>query len=629
MQGVPVLRPIKRNLNTLKISNQPVKVLYETVGKLAGINVIFDPEFQAGGKNMSVDLTNTTLEEALRYLSVLSKTYWKPLSENTIFVTNDNVTKRRDYEEMVVRVFYLKNVTKVQEVQEIATAVRSVTDIRRVFTYNSQNAIIVRGSRDKVALAEKLLADLDKPLSEVVVDVIVMEANRSRTRDLAASIQSAGKAGLNFPIVWNPGGTPAPAPTTGTTTPTTTTTNTGNPPLGQLGNISINDWSTALPGFLLQALMTDRTTKILQRPQVRAADGQKASLRLGDRVPYATGSFQPGVGSVGVSPLVSTQFQFADVGVNVDLTPKIHGENQVSMHIEIEISSVRERIDVGGGLEQPVIGQRKLTEDIRVQDGEVTLLGGLTQDQATKTKSGVPGLADIPIIKWLGFSQEGKEHTEGELLIALIPHIVRRPEISALNLRGIAAGSDQVVRISYAPPAEEEKPALEPKPAPGPGGVPGAPAAPAKPEPSKPRPAANGAVLRFNPPAVRVKRGGAFTVTLQLENVTDIYNAPMKFRFDPKILRLDEVSRGSLLSDDGQQVIFTRNILNDSGTASIVLNRLPGAGGVSGSGALVTLKFQAVAPGAAVVTVPEITVRDSQMRQIAVSAPKLAVTVEE
>ncbi len=149
IEPIPELKPISRNLSTLRINNQPAKVLYETVGKLAGINVVFDPEFQAGSGNTSVDLSNTTLEEALEYLSLLTKTYWKPLSENTIFVTNDNVTKRRDYEDMVVKVFYLKNITDVQEFQEIATAVRSVTDIRRMFTYNAQNAILVRGRRTR------------------------------------------------------------------------------------------------------------------------------------------------------------------------------------------------------------------------------------------------------------------------------------------------------------------------------------------------------------------------------------------------------------------------------------------------------------------------------------------------
>ncbi len=622
---VPELKPISRQLNTLRMNNQPVRLLFETIGKLAGINVIFDPEFQAPPRNFTVDLTNTTLEDALNYVATLTKTFWKPLSENTIFVTNDNVTKRRDYDEMVVQVFYLKNVTKVQELQEIATAVRSVTDIRRLFTYNSQNAILVRGTKDQVALAEKLIHDLDKPLAEVVVDVIVMEANRNRTRDLANAIVSGAGTGLSLPILFSPGGTPAPdGDGDGDTAAATTGIR-----LGDIGKLTENDWTTTLPGALLQALMTDRGTRILQRPQVRAADGQKASLRLGDRIPFATGSFQPGVGAVGVSPLVSTQFQFADVGVNVDLTPKIHGEEDVSLHIEIEISAVRDRIDIGG-LSQPIIGQRKIIEDIRVREGEVTLLGGLSQDQRTRTTSGIPGLADIPIIKWLGFSSQSTERAEGELLIALIPYIVRRPDITELNLRGVAAGSDQTVQLRYAPPKAEQAPAPETPPArpeaPPPTPAPEAPEVPKPPAEAAP-PAGPG--LSFNPPAVKVRRGEIFTVSLVIENATDVFNAPMKFKFDPRFLRLNDVTRGGFLSRDGQQIIFTRNILNDSGDAAIILNRLPGAGGISGAGTLVTLTFQAVAQGATQVTIPDLTIRNSRMQALPVTAPALQVSVEE
>src|SRR5499427_2475414 len=184
----PELKPITRLITTLKMNNQPPKVLYDTVGKLAGINVVFDPQFQSQGKNYNIDLNNTSLEQAFDYLAVLTKTFWKPISSNTIFITEDNVTKRRDYEDNVVKVFYVKNATSVQEFQEIATAIRTVAEIRRVFTYNAQRAMIVRDTVDKVALAEKLVHDLDKPKSEVVVDVYVMEANSQRTRDLAATI---------------------------------------------------------------------------------------------------------------------------------------------------------------------------------------------------------------------------------------------------------------------------------------------------------------------------------------------------------------------------------------------------------------------------------------------------------
>src|SRR6202035_3572882 len=153
--------------------------------------------------------------------------------------------------------------------------------------------------------------------------------------------------------------------------------------LGQIGKVSFNDFSVTLPSALLQAIVTDNSTKVLQSPEVRASDGQKVSLRIGDKVPYATGSFQPGIGTVGVSPLVSTQFNFAEVGVNVDMTPQVHSNREVSMHVEIEVSSVKSYLSIGGagGLSQPVIGQRKNTADIRLREGEINILGGLSSQQ--------------------------------------------------------------------------------------------------------------------------------------------------------------------------------------------------------------------------------------------------------
>ena len=200
---VPELKPVTNKITLLKMNNQPPKVLYETVGKLAGINVLFDPSYQAG-KNANLDLTNVTLSEALDYIALLTKTFWKPVGPNAIFVTDDNVTKRRDYEDEVVKVFYLKNPTTVQEFQEIITAVRSVTDVRRMFTYNAQNAVMVRDTVDKVALVEKLLRDMDKPKAEVVVDMIVMEVNSDRSRTIAAGLVSGGTTGLAMPIAFSP-----------------------------------------------------------------------------------------------------------------------------------------------------------------------------------------------------------------------------------------------------------------------------------------------------------------------------------------------------------------------------------------------------------------------------------------
>lgn len=438
---MPELKPANRRIAGLKIVNQPARVLYETVGKLAGINVLFDAEFQ-DARRYTIDLNHSTLDEALSYISLLTKTFYKPLSSNTIFVTQDNPTKRRDYEEYVTRIFYLQNAYNNQELTEIMTAMRTVTDVRKVFPVNSQYAIVVRGTADQVALAEKVLLDLDKPKPEVVVDVLVMEANRTRTRDLALTPLSAGKPGLGSPVSFTGGGT------------------SGSVPLNQVKDLGAGDWSVVVPSFLVQALLSDRQTRVLTTPQVRAVDGQKATLRLGDRYPYATGSFLPGTGAVGVSPFVSTQFQFAEVGINVDLTPRIHGE-EISLQVEFEISNIRERIDVGG-LSQPVIGQRKVTHIIRAREGEVTLIGGLMQANVSRTRSGVPGLMNIPLLGRL-FSSENIENANSDLLVALIPRVVRSPEITAESLRAVASGADTIYRVSFASDSdEEEKPAPEP-----------------------------------------------------------------------------------------------------------------------------------------------------------------------
>ncbi|HYI93784.1 MAG TPA: hypothetical protein VEX68_09595, partial [Bryobacteraceae bacterium] len=527
IMAAPELKPINPQLTSLKMNNQPVRVLYETVGKLAGINVVFDPEYQPppGKSNFTIDLSNTTLEEALDYIGIQTKSYWKPLSSNTIFVTNDNVTKRRDYEDYVVKVFYVKNVNSIQELQEISTTIRSVTEIRRAFAYNAQYAILVRGTADQVALAEKLILDLDKPKSEVVIDVVVMEANRRRVRDLYATITTGGVPGINVPIVYGPtippsgtnGGTDGDGDGDGTGT-------IGAIALNKIKSIGIGDFTTVVPGLLIKALLTDDQTRVIQQPQVRAVEMQKASLKIGDRIPYASGSFQPGVGGgVGLNPLVSTQFNFADVGVNVDITPKVHGRDEISLHIELEISNVSSRVEIGG-VSQPVISQKKIVHDIRIREGEVNLLGGLLQTQDSKSIGGLPWLAELPVLGRF-FGSHHEENSRGELMIALVPHVVRSAELTDVNLRAVNAGSDQNVKLNYTP-----RPLLVTTPTPAPAApAPGAPAEPAK--PAMPR-------LIFNPGSATVQLNAPVSVQLVLENVTDLYSTPVKLTFDPKILKL-------------------------------------------------------------------------------------------
>ena len=661
---VPELRPLNPQPINVKMNNQPPRVLFETVGKLAGINVLFDPDYQPG-KNQSIEFNGSTLDETLDYLAVVTKSFWKPLSANTIFITNDNTTKRRDYEEQVMKVFYLNNVNTPQELQEIVTVIRSVADIQRLFVYNAQNAIIARGEADRIALAEKIINDLDKPRSEVVVDVLVMEVASAISRKLAAAITPTG---LNIPITFNPrqsirAGISNTSSGTGTDlgTGTAAATTSTAIPLSNIGKLSTSDYAVVLPDALLQALLTDSGTKVLQSPQLRSVDNQKASLKIGDRQPVASGSFQPGIGGVGINPLVNTQFNFIDTGVNVDMVPRVHDNGEVSIHIEMDISKVTSHVNLGG-IDQPVIGQRKVVHDVRMKEGEINVLGGLMQEQDSKTVSGVPGLARIPLLGRL-FSSEDVEKSESELVIVLVPHILRRPEINYENLRGIAVGNATTVKLNYAPqPGAAAPPAPGPRPAPAAAGAkpaappsPGTPAAPlvttpssstppaTTPPPAAPNPptapppaaaakpqaaAPQGAVtVAFVPSQLSITPGGLITATVVVRNAADLFAAPMQIKFDPKILRMNSIVRGDLMSGDGQQVIFTMNILNDAGTATVNLSRMPSTPGVTGSGTLVTITFQAVNRGTANVSIPQLTLRNSQGQTISSSSPLLIVNV--
>jgi general secretion pathway protein D len=663
----PELKPPLRSVGPLKINNQPPKVIYETVGKLAGVNVLFDSQFTPPNRNFNLDLSQSTPEQAFDYLAVLTHTFWKPISGNAIFVTEDNPTKHRDYDDEVVKTFYVTNATSAQEFQEIATAVRTVADIRRVFTYTAQKAMVIRGSLDAVALAEKVIHDLDKPKSEVIVDVIVMQANSSRTRDLAASLVNAatGSAGLNVPFVFTPRnpvlingtsssttgsttgttttGTTTTTATTGTTTTSTTTTTgtTGTPgqlvSLAGVRHISTNDFSTSLPGGLLNLMLTDNKTKVMNKPTVRASDGMKVELKIGQRIPYATGSFQPGVGTVGVSPLVSTQFNYADVGVNLVMTPQVHSNSEVTLHVEVEVSSVAQYVSIGG-ISQPVIGQNKNTADIRLREGEVSILGGLSTLQDSKTVNGIPGLVDMPVLGSVLFGSQHTDKESGELLIALIPHIVRTPDYTSENLRGIYAGNDNTVKLYYAPKPEPAAPAAsaasaasaaQPQTAPAPQPTPAQPAQPAPATPPNPPAAPGQARVNFLPNAVNAAVSGNITVTLQLENAADLFSgSPIKIKFDPAQLRLNDIAPGELFTRDGTRVTSVKDIRNDTGEATLTVSRLPGSPGVSGSGAIAALNFVAIGKGSSSITISESSLKDAKQQPINVTLGQLPVKIE-
>jgi general secretion pathway protein D len=616
------------------------KVIYQTIGQLAGINVLFDPDYTS--RRIKVELNGVTLEEALEITALTSKTFWRPVTPNTIFVAQDNPAKRKELEQSVLKTFYLSNLSQPTELQDVVNAIRAVLDVQRVQQLLSQNALVVRGTPDQIALAEKLVEDLDKARPEVIVDIAVMQVSKDRSRTLGLSPPTSATVTLQSNLN---------TATTGTTTSTTTTpTSSGSTTglnLNTLGNLNATDFQVTIPSANLSAIMSDSDTKLIQNPQIRALDGQKATLKIGDRVPVATGSFQPGIGGVGINPLVNTQFQYLDVGVNIDITPHVHANREVTLKITMDVSAVTSHVSIGG-IDQPVIGQRKIEHEIRLKDGEANLLGGIMEDQQTKSLSGIPGLAQIPILKYL-FGQTNQDHSENEIVFAIVPHIIRGSDVNEGNQRALDIGTATTIELRHAsrsavapaaaapanqPPAQTPAgPSIQPI---GPNQPPAGPSAPgqgqagqgqAQMPPTSPGAGAT-ASFTFDPPTVQAAKGNTFVVNLLISGAQNVYSVPVQLNYDPKMLQLVNVSNGGFLSQDGQAVALVHREDESVGQLQITATRPPGAGGVSGQGAVVAMTFQAKSNGQTPLTITRGGARDPGLQAITVNGAQASVTVQ-
>ena len=610
-QGPVELAPIPNLSITLKMTEDS-KVDYETVGKLAGINVLFDPDYTS--RRIKVELNGVTLQEALEIIALESKTFWRPVTPNTIFVASDNPAKRKEVEQSVIKTFYLANLSQPTELQDVVNALRQILEISRIQPLPSQGALVVRGTPDQVALAEKLVSDLDKARPEVIVEVAIMQVSRDKSKTLGISPPTSATVALQNNL--------SNTTTTGTTTTTTgTSSSTSGTPnqvnLNRLGNLNATDFTVTIPPATATALFSDSSTKLIQNPQIRAVDGQKASLKIGERIPIATGSFQPGIGGVGINPLVNTQFQYTDVGVNIDITPKVHAGREVTLKVLMDISSVTGQSNIGG-ISQPVIGQRKIEHEIRLKEGEVNILGGIFEDNETRSLSGIPGLSQIPILKYF-FSQTNTDHSTNEIVFALIPHIIRARDVTDLNERALEVGTASTIelrRASQAPPV-----------------VPGNEAAPAAAQTASPaqtaQPAAAGpASFVFDPVSLTQATGSTFAVNILLRGAQNVYSVPLQVSYDPKVLQVINVSNGGLLSQDGQPVALVHRDDDTTGALQITATRPPGAVGISGQGTVVTLTFMAKASGQSTLAISKGGARDPAMQAMPVAGAVASVTVQ-
>ncbi len=614
----PEIKPLSRAPINYKASND-AKIVFDTIGKLAGLTMVYDPDFPA--RRITVDLTNVTLEQALEIVSLESKAFVKPVTENILFVIPDQPQKRRDYEEQVVRTFYLSNTVTPQDLTEIVTGFRQLLDLKRISQLNSQNAIIVRDTPDKLLLAEKMIRDIDKAKPEVVVQVEVLEARTDRLRDLGILPGQTASVAIN--------------PNASTSSSSTSTTTNSTITFKQLRSLNGSAYDVTLPSLTANAVLTDTNTKIIQNPEVRSVDGQTAKLRIGDRIPIATGSFSSGIGIAGgtaggINPLVNTQFTYLDVGVNIDLTPRIHPNRDVSLKLKVEVSSHTGDQSIGG-ITQPIISQRVIEDDIRLKEGEVSILGGLVQRTDSKTLEGWPGLAKLPLLRYL-FSHQKTDHQEDEVLIVLTPRIVRVPEWTKANLRPLYSGSETNVQVKreseiHAPAQQPAAPPQQPQTNQNTGAGTPTPA-PAATPPAAGAVEGAAARIRFEPQSLSLKAGQTATVGVVVENVSDLFSIPLLLQYNPAVISVEEVQHGGFLSGGTQEIAIVHQPFKDKGQSIISATRRPNTPGVSGSGTLIGIVIKALAPGSSTLSIVQVNAKDSQQKPIPLITSEATVQVQ-
>jgi general secretion pathway protein D len=596
---VPLLSP--RSPVPIKVNmTERLDKVYQTLGNLAGVNVVFDPDMQGKDKVITANLTGVTFQEALDQIGLVNKKAYRVLDRNTLLIFDDtNAQTRQRWDDQVMRTFYLENV----EAKDLEAPLRTALGAQTKVTKNdSTNALTVIATLDEVALADRFIRQNDKPKGEILVEVEILEINRTKAKDYGLQLSNY-QAGVEL----------QPTGATGEVASGLT-----NLRAIFLSSLNAADWVVQIPSQIFAKFLQDDTmVKILSSPKVRAFEGKKASFNVGTDVPIP--QFYPGYAQQSVAGQVNPGFggttsaQYKTVGVNLEIDKtKVTSNDEITMEFKAEFSALGEDKVFGTGAaatNYPTFLTRKLENTLRLTDGVTAVIGGLIQGREARAYKGAIGVDQIPLLNKLVGGHTTSDQ-DIEILISLTPHILRAPNVVAEDVEPLYLGLRNNLKIPgvrplFGPDEAEPEPDVpavaegqtspaspSPTPAP-PANPPSAPDPGANPAPAVPSGGPLASRSAWDRTEVRMKVGEVQRIAINLFNARSLKDVNVTVRADSPAIDFVEIGPGQLLSVDGVQVLTERQLEGTRATAQFK-RATPLAGG---TGTVALIGFRAMRPG--------------------------------
>lgn len=586
---------------TLKFVRSDLIQIFKALQKSSGVNFIFDEAFKS--KRIALNLEDVNFMDALEKIMVQTNLFYKVIDPNTILIIPDTPTKRKQYEELVMKTLFLSN----GDPENILKIVRSLTGMKIIATDKDLNTITFKGTPEEVKLAERIVHIHDKPKGELLIDIEVIEVNRTRVREYGIELSQ-------YYV------TETYLPETGAETSTAAASTIR---AHMLPYTDASDYLLTLPSINYKLLKTDRHSRIKARPQLRVVDRQKVEVRLGDKVPIPTTSFVP-YNIQGPAQQPITSYQLQDIGINIEVTPQIHHDGLVTLEMKFELTFI-----TNPGTERlpPTIGNRAVTTIIKLRDNETSILAGLLRDTERRSMSGLPFISRVPVLKEI-FSGNKNEVEQTDIILTLTPRIIRFPEIGEEDLDLVWVGTQ--ARPGLKPPPshlklEEEIETKERDERPE-----------IKKEPEKVKKKEEEKIeesqtekkplnLSTRVPLGNIKKDIETDISLVIKGESDIRTMTLEIDFNPTVIQVLDIHKGPFVSQEGVKSHLLKNIDNKKGKIKINLS-LEQPLKITKEGELALIRLKPLGTGDVRLTPVVVRAFDANMKEIEVECPETAMS---